>query len=138
MVKLITDFQYMFAQPVTAIICPVRRYSLKRVFFRFPKTVTLVEDLDSVYPGHVAAEFEATCKRYSGVNIVILTNNPLVINGMKPENVLLTRYGINEQIEAIRLCDTVNFAERIRTYQPGELWLSYCGEHDDHELWGNE
>ena len=67
----------------------------------------------------------------SGVQVVVATNNPLVINEMQPEEVTVLTRGEHGP-KATLLRDTWNFAERSRFYALGELWLLHGGnnEHD--------
>ena len=67
----------------------------------------------------------------SGVQVVLATNNPLVINEMQPEEVTVLTRGEHGP-KATLLRDTWNFAERSRFYALGELWLLHGGnnEHD--------
>lgn len=65
----------------------------------------------------------------SGVQVVLATNNPLVINEMRPEEVTLLTRGENGP-RATLLKDTWNFHERARIYALGELWLSHTGNNE--------
>lgn len=65
----------------------------------------------------------------SGVQVVLATNNPLVINEMRPEEVTLLTRGEHGP-KATLLKDTWNFAERSRFYSLGELWLLHTGNNE--------
>lgn len=65
----------------------------------------------------------------SGVQVVLATNCPLVINEMQPEEVTLLTRGEHGP-KATLLRDTWNFHERARIYALGELWLSHTGNNE--------
>ena len=65
----------------------------------------------------------------SGVQVVLATNCPLVINEMKPEEVTLLTRGEHGPVATL-LKDTWNAEQRLRVFSLGELWLNYCGNNE--------
>jgi hypothetical protein len=79
-----------------------------------------------LYPGAIEAEVEKLRKHSERAQILITTQSPLVLNGMRPEEVTLVRRDptTNETV-FLPMTRTPNLAERLRVYALGELWVSY-------------
>jgi hypothetical protein len=64
--------------------------------------------------------------------VLFVTNNPLIINEMDPEEVTLCYPLRTEGMDLKLLKDTYNFEERFAVYALGELWLSFTdGKYED-------
>lgn len=72
-----------------------------------------------------------------GVQVVLATHDPLLLNELKPEEVtVLTRSP--QGVKATRMVDTYNFAKRFQVFYLGEMWISYLGDNEKSLLEGPE
>jgi hypothetical protein len=85
---------------------------------------------------HLVKETKRTAET-NGNCTIILTHNPLIINEMQACDVTLLTLNQNGQLKATRMDHIANFADRIKGYALGELWLSYAdGEKEEALLKG--
>ena len=61
-----------------------------------------------------------------GVQVVMATHSPLVINELQPEEVSIVTRSADVGTTVTRIADTYDFASRAKVYALGELWLSYA------------
>lgn len=62
----------------------------------------------------------------SGTQVLMSTHSPLVVNELRPEEVIVLTRTAEEGTRATLLRDTPHFAERAKVYALGELWLAYA------------
>jgi predicted ATPase len=68
----------------------------------------------------------------TGVQVIMATHSPLVVNELQPDEVtLVRRQDLQKGTEVTPITDTPNFAKRSQTFSLGELWVSYANGTDD-------
>jgi predicted ATPase len=70
----------------------------------------------------------------SGVQVIVATHSPLVVNELKPEEVSVVTRTAEEGTKVKRIIDTPNFQKRSKVYELGELWVSYANGLDEGPL----
>jgi predicted ATPase len=70
----------------------------------------------------------------SGVQVVLATHSPLVVNEMKPDEVSVVTRTAEEGTKVQRISDTHDFQKRSKVYELGELWVSYANGLDEGPL----
>ncbi len=62
----------------------------------------------------------------AGIQVVMATHSPLVINELNPEEVSVVTRTQTEGTRVTPISDTPNFPSRAKVYALGELWLNYA------------
>ena len=70
----------------------------------------------------------------SGIQVVIATHSPLVVNEMNPDEVSIVTRTSESGTKVQRILDTPNFERRAKVYALGELWVSYANGTDEAPL----
>lgn len=70
-----------------------------------------------------------------GLQVIMSTHSPLVINQLKPEEVsIVTRVDAETGTVVTPMTKTPNFEARSKVLNLGELWLSYANGKDEADL----
>jgi predicted ATPase len=100
-------------------------------------TLILEEPENGLHPARIAEVIGMLRGQVdlTGVQVLIATHSPLVLNELKPEEVtVLTRSSVVEGTKATPINATPNFERRASVYSLGELWLAYCDGKDESPL----
>lgn len=97
-------------------------------------SILLLEEIENgLHPARIR-DVVQLLRRLSekGVQIILTTHSPLVINELEPEEVtVVTRPSLEEGTRLTPLRETPNFKQRSSVYSLGELWLSYADGNQD-------
>ncbi|MDI3283806.1 ATP-binding protein [Polyangium sp. 15x6] len=95
-----------------------------------PVSVILVEEPENgLHPARIAeiVRILRAIVDESGVQVLMATHSPLVINELNPDEVsVVTRPSLEEGTKVTPIKDTPNFEKRSSVYALGELWLAYA------------
>ena len=70
----------------------------------------------------------------SGIQVIVATHSPLVINELQPEEVSVVTRTAEAGTRVTPIKDTPRFESRAKVYALGELWLSYANGVDESPL----
>lgn len=102
-----------------------------------PASLLLVEEPENgLHPARIA-EVMRILREISGtgVQVVIATHSPLVVNELNPDEVsVITRRSVDEGSIVTPMTRTPNFDARSKVYALGELWLAYANGTDEAPL----
>jgi ABC-type Mn2+/Zn2+ transport system ATPase subunit len=101
-----------------------------------PVSLLLIEEPENgLHPARIA-EVVRVLREISrtGVQVLVATHSPLVINEMEADEVSVLTRTQAEGTRVTRLKDTPNFEQRSKLYALGELWLSYANGIDEAPL----
>jgi predicted ATPase len=102
--------------------------------FVTPASILLVEEPENgLHPTRIADIVHMLRElTKTGVQVIMATHSPLVINELQPEEVSLVRRPSVERGTVVTpINETPNFAQRSKTFALGELWVSYANGTDD-------
>lgn len=108
-------------------------------YLRHGLRVLLVEEPENgLHPSRIAEVIRVLrLISESGIQVVMATHSPLVINEMKPEEVTVVTRDVKLGTRVKPISATTNFAKRSEVYALGELWLSYADGISESELVGS-
>jgi predicted ATPase len=69
-----------------------------------------------------------------GIQIILATHSPLVVNELKPEEVTVVTRDSALGTKLTPIAKTPSFEARSKVYALGELWLSYANGKDEADL----
>jgi len=89
--------------------------------------------LGEIYPPDAAEVVEGLRKDSKTVQTLLMTNDPIIINELEPEEVSIVvdldrGTGGGPTYRVTPISQTRNFADRIKAYKLGELWINYLHE----------
>ncbi len=101
----------------------------------------LEEPENGLHPSRIAKVVQVLrdLTETKGVQVILSTHSPLLINELKPEEVsVVTRAHAEAGTQITPLKETHNFDERSKVLNLGELWLSYANGSDEEALVGSK
>ncbi len=99
------------------------------------KTILLEEPENGLHPARirdVMKVLRATSE--AGIQIILTTHSPLVLNEMKPEEVTVVTRDREKGTQVWPLAETPFFKARAEDMTLGEIWLGYCDGDQETDL----
>jgi predicted ATPase len=89
-----------------------------------PRIFLLEEPENGLHPARIG-EVVAMLRKLDA-QVIMATHSPLILNELQPEEVTVVTRTPEEGTRVTPIAATKNFADRIKVYALGELWVSYC------------
>ena len=99
------------------------------------KTILLEEPENGLHPARIrdlVKVLRATSE--TGIQIILTTHSPLVLNEMKPEEVTIVTRHHEKGTQVQEMLKTPFFKERSEVFTLGELWLANCDGYSEQSL----
>lgn len=93
-----------------------------------PSIVLIDEPENGLHPARIAdivATLRAVTETQS-VQIIMATHSPLILNELRPDEVTVVTRTPERGTIVTPIASTPHFSDRMKAYDLGELWLSYC------------
>jgi ABC-type branched-subunit amino acid transport system ATPase component len=104
-----------------------------------PSVLLVEEPENGLHPARIKEVIEllrGLTEDMPGVQVVMATHSPLVINELHGGEVSVVTRDKLKGTQVTNLTDTPHYQERVQTYRLGELWLAYTDAESERELLG--